>query len=172
LSIVDREFFQRPVDEVALDLVGRDLIVSRSTEYHVATIIETEAYGGPDDPASHAAFKPGGGAKIMFGEAGLIYVYMAYGMYPCLNIVTGSTGDASAVLIRGAIVGGAEQRLISGPGRLGRHIGVSMTDNGEACPGPAFQISSNRHEFHVDQTPRIGITRGVDTLWRFHARIE
>lgn len=159
------------VDEAAQDLVGRTLRVTRGTDVTDALIVETEAYGGKDDPASHAAFRPGGRALMMLERPGTIYVYTAYGMYPCLNIVTGPAGVPSAVLLRGAVVE-SDQRLVSGPGRLGRALNVTVADNGLDCSGPEYQVSDERRDFRILRTPRIGITRATDTLWRFVAELD
>lgn len=171
MAFLELDHFRGPVDEVSRDLVGRTLVVQRGELTHRALIVETEAYGGPDDAASHAAFKPNGGARIMRERPGLVYVYLAYGMYPCLNIVTGDEGLASAVLIRGALVD-TVGNVVSGPGRLGRALGVTIDDNGLACNGPVFQVTESRQTLPVIATPRIGITRAIDTPWRFLATLE
>lgn len=171
MEYLTSEYFNGPVDEIARDLIGRSLRIDREDASHTAVVVETEAYGGADDPASHAAFKPRGGARIMFNRAGLIYVFMAYGMYPCLNIVTGPPGVASAVLIRGGIIDDGRQPLL-GPGRLGRALGVTMDDNGLDCGGPVYRVTASRQNMEIDVTPRVGITRGVETLWRFCARLD
>jgi DNA-3-methyladenine glycosylase len=168
---VDCNHFDRPVDLVALDLLGRTLRIARSGRSVDALIIETEAYGGPEDPASHAAFKPGGGARLMWASSGTIYVYAAYGMYPCLNIVTGANNEPSAVLLRGALIGPAHEP-VDGPGRLGRALGVTLQDSGLDCSGPTYRVSSARVPVNVEATPRIGISRGQDTLWRFIATLD
>lgn len=165
------DHFAGSVVEVARDLVGRWLKVENDTTSTSALILETEAYGGPDDPASHAAFRPGGRARRMWERPGTIYVFAAYGMYPCLNIVAETEGVPGAVLIRGARLAGTEQPIL-GPGKLGRALGVNVGHNGEVCCGPAFQVSVERQELQIDVTPRIGITRGVETLWRFIAALE
>ena len=172
----DREFvgcdyFAGSVEEVALDLVGRTLRVTQDGGYLDALIVETEAYGGPEDPASHAAFKPNGGARLMWEQPGTIYVYAAYGMYPCLNIVTAPAGEPGAVLIRGVWVT-SDERPTLGPGRVGRRLGITVADSGQLCCGPRFQISTDRQTMTIDATPRVGITRGVDTLWRFNAKLD
>ena len=171
LEFLACEHFAAAVDEVAHDLVGRTLRVTRGTDIIDALIVETEAYGGAEDAASHAAFRPGGRARMMLERAGTIYVYTAYGMYPCLNIVTGQIGQPSAVLLRGALLD-YDQRLVSGPGRLGRTLQVTVADNGLDCAGPEYQVSQERREFRILHTPRIGITRATDTLWRFVAELE
>jgi DNA-3-methyladenine glycosylase len=163
--------FEQAVDRVAVDLLGRTLLVRKPGQSFDALIIETEAYGGPEDPASHAAFKPGGGARVMWERAGTIYVYAAYGMYPCLNIVTGALHEPSAVLLRAALVSPGNLP-VDGPGRLGRALGVAVDDSGLLCTGPTFRISADRADVQVQATPRIGISRGRDTLWRFVATLD
>lgn len=159
------------MEEVALDLVGRRLRVAGCGQRTWATILETEAYGDASDPASHAAFRPGGRAALMAGPPGCVYVYAAYGMYPCFNIVTGPPGFASAVLVRGVWRDGDREPTF-GPGRSSRLLAIGLEDHGEHVPGPRFGISNERIEYEIDQTARIGISRAVDTRWRFVAILE
>lgn len=152
-------------------MVGRTLRVANEGIVVDALILETEAYGGPEDPASHAAFKPKGRARLMWERPGTIYVFAAYGMYPCLNVVSESEGVPGAVLIRGAHIVSHEAPLL-GPGKLGRALGVSVEHNGLTCCGPRYQIGSERQALDILATPRIGITRGVETLWRYIAVLD
>ncbi len=169
LELVEASFFDRPVEIVARDLIGRDLLVSGPPGFVVAaTIVETEAYGGVDDAASHAAFRPGGRATAMFGPPGTVYVYAAYGMYPCFNVVTGQTGSPSAVLLRGVRKHGGEIAT-HGPGRSSKLLGISLDDHGEQIPGDRFNITRRRADLEVEVTGRIGISRAVETAWRFVA---
>jgi DNA-3-methyladenine glycosylase len=154
------------VTSIARDLIGRTLVVRGPERSLAGLIVETEAYGGASDPASHAAFRPGGRAAAMFGPPGIIYVYSAYGMYPCFNIVTGPEGSPSAVLIRGVWLVG-EPVITSGPGRLARAMGISGDDHGMMICSDRFGVTEARRSLSVSATPRIGITRGVDRLWRF-----
>ncbi|HMM40879.1 MAG TPA: DNA-3-methyladenine glycosylase [Thermomicrobiales bacterium] len=157
------DWFAGDVASVARDLIGRWLTVGVDV---MALILETEAYGGADDPASHAAFRPGGRAAIMAAEAGSVYVYAAYGMYPCFNIVSGATGSASAVLLRAVCLPGQPQP-VNGPGRTSRALGITLDDHGERLPGDRFAVSAHREPCRIRQTPRVGISRGVETPWRF-----
>lgn len=168
---VDSLFFDRPVEQVALDLIGRRLRVTHDDGDLCAIILETEAYGDASDPASHAAFRPGGRAAVMADAPGTVYVYSAYGMYPCFNIVTGPSGVASAVLLRGVVLAG-DSKPVHGPGRTTRLLGIDGDDHGLIVPGARFGVSQHRAELPVLRTPRIGITRGVDTLWRFVATLD
>ncbi len=166
-SILPCFCFRKFAVEVAKDLIGRTITVHHAPESSVqATIIETEAYGGVDDPASHAAFRPGGRASQMFCEAGSIYVYAAYGMYPCLNIVTDDVGLPGAVLIRGARFHdtGIE---VSGPGRTAKALGITLANQAETVCGNRIQISRAREKQPVARTGRVGISRGTTIQWRF-----
>ncbi|HQX61903.1 MAG TPA: DNA-3-methyladenine glycosylase [Thermomicrobiales bacterium] len=160
------DWFMADVVGVARGLVGRWLMVDVTTR---ALILETEAYGGAEDLASHAAFRPGGRAAVMTDHGGTVYVYAAYGMYPCFNIVTGARGSASAVLLRGVLLPD-QQRHVSGPGRTARALDIVLADHGERIPGPRFSISTERVPCVIQQTTRVGIRRGVETPWRFAGR--
>ena len=81
-------------------LLGQQLVRDDETGLRIGRIVEVEAYGGPDDQASHARFGSTARNAVMYGPAGVAYVYLVYGMYDCLNVVTGPTGEAAAVLIR------------------------------------------------------------------------
>jgi DNA-3-methyladenine glycosylase len=117
-------FFARPAEEVALDLLGKTLIRRRGRRLEAFGITETEAYVGPEDLACHAARGRTQRTEVMFGPAGRFYVYLIYGMYWMLNVVTGDVGHPAAVLIRGA---GA----IAGPGRLTRALEITSAFNGK-----------------------------------------
>lgn len=165
---VDAAFFERSVVVVTKDLIGRCLSVSDGGESISGVIVEAEAYDGPDDPASHAAFKPNGRARVMWDEPGTIYIYAAYGVYPCLNIVCGPAGTPSATLIRGMAFGG-DLGTILGPGKVARALGVTLDDQGKPWSGERFTVSTERLDLNIETTPRVGINRGTDLLWRFHA---
>jgi DNA-3-methyladenine glycosylase len=165
-QFLDCDDFAGEVTEIACDLIGRSLVVFGCERSRSGVIVETEAYGGAEDPASHAAFRPGGRAATMFGPPGLVYVYSAYGMYPCFNIVTGREGLPSAVLLRGILLDG-ESRPTSGPGRLTRALGISGDDHGAMLNAGRFAITVARRPMTITTSPRIGITRGVDLPWRF-----
>ncbi|ACE06363.1 hypothetical protein Aasi_1011 [Candidatus Amoebophilus asiaticus 5a2] len=155
------DFYNRHVVEVAKDLLGKKLVWG---EFE-GIITETEAYRGLDDAASHAALGMTSRSQIMFGPPGHVYVYLIYGMYHCLNIVTEESGQPSAVLIRGLKLSDV---YLNGPGKICRHLNIDRTHNNlclvnhdsmylmEGITNPTYQ-----------ETARVGIKKAVDKLWRF-----
>ena len=146
-------------------------------------VTETEAYRGSDDPACHAAKGRTARTEVMFGEAGLAYVYLIYGMHHCLNIVTEAKDFPAAVLIRGlhllnerpdcAIQALALGKHINGPGRVCRALGITRTDNNMEfidAQGCGLYHMLGAGGYRVEATPRIGISKGRDQLWRFVMR--
>ncbi|MEW2498610.1 DNA-3-methyladenine glycosylase [Streptomyces nodosus] len=145
-----RDFFDRPVLEVAPDLLGR-LIVRDTPDGPIELrLTEVEAYDGPNDPGSHAYRGRTARNEVMFGPPGHVYVYFTYGMWHCMNLVCGPEGRASGVLLRaGEITEGAElartrrlsarndKELAKGPARLATALGVDRAlDGTDACaPG-------------------------------------
>jgi DNA-3-methyladenine glycosylase len=180
LAPVGRRFFERAPDAVAFDLVGMWLVVHDGDEERRALIVETEAYGGSDDPASHSFRGPTKRSEIMFGPAGFLYVYLIYGTHWCMNIVTETAGTASAVLLRGAELyvsrpGGqpGETVALRGPGNLTRGLGITGADNGlDCCGGEGRHLTVHRARpgdftLATSQSKRIGITREIDRPSRY-----
>ena len=136
-----REFFGRPADEVAPALLGCVLAHDSPAGLVAAVIVETEAYAGQADPASHAFRGKTARNAVMFGPAGHAYVYFTYGMHFCVNLVCQGEGEATAVLLRaGRIIEGAElaaaRRSPAGPATgHGRRAGLAGRPG--AGPGPA-----------------------------------
>jgi DNA-3-methyladenine glycosylase len=175
-----RRFFERSSDEVAHALIGSWLVVHDGASTKRALVAETEAYGGKDDPASHAYRGPTKRSEIMFGPPGYLYVYLIYGMYWCMNVVTGTRGDASAVLLRGAELyvptddgKGFELTALRGPGILTRGLGITGEDNGvDCCGGEGRRLTFHRPRASntmivVGQSTRIGLTKEVDRPSRY-----
>lgn len=121
-----------------------------------ATITEVEAYTR-DDPASHSFRGQTPRNEVMFGPAGVLYVYFVYGMHHCVNIVTGAEGDGQAVLIRAVLVDGIDPRRTTGPGRVCRQLGIDRDLNGITAIVHRGAASTS-----VTVTNRIGISRAVD----------
>ena len=188
-AALDRSFFERPTVAVARDLLGVWLLSATDEGISGGPIVEIEAYGGPDDLASHARAGRTRRTMPMFGEAGHAYVYLVYGMHECLNVVAyAAPATAGAVLIRAIepAVGvelmrarrgrpsDADSRLAAGPARLTQALRVDRSMDGHdltlgesvwLAPPPepvAFEIASG---------PRIGVDyAGADWAarpWRF-----
>lgn len=146
-----------------------------------ARIVEVEAYRTPDDPASHAHRGKTPRNAIMFGEAGLAYVYFNYGVHWMLNVTAHGEGDAAAVLIRAAepLSGLEEMRrlrpkarrdedLLSGPGKLATAFGITGADTGTPMfSSDGLRFESGGRPARVLTGPRIGIRVGLEHLWRF-----
>jgi DNA-3-methyladenine glycosylase len=127
---LDRIFFEQPTVKVARELLGKYLIINQNKHFQIGQIIETEAYVGEEDRASHAWRGETARNKIMWGESGRLYVYLIYGMYYCLNIVTERTGFPAAVLIRGLEPVFGISGKVDGPGKLCRELGITTKDTG------------------------------------------
>jgi DNA-3-methyladenine glycosylase len=144
-------------------------------------IVEVEAYLGPEDEASHAAFRPGS-HHIFYGNGGHAYVYLNYGVHHCLNAITNPAGRPGCVLIRALepLTGVATmarrrgvppdaRRLTSGPGNLTRALGVSLRDNGaDLTRGVLVILPRDRpRDFAIARGSRVGITRSIELRLRF-----
>jgi len=150
-----RAFYARDTRAVARDLLGKVLVHVDGGVRRAARIVETEAYHGPGDRASHARFGRTARSAIMFGPPGVSYVYLVYGTSHCMNVVTGAEGFPSAVLLRaGEPVEGCLHST-RGPGNLCRALAIRRPhDNGrdlagddlfiEDGPAPAERILSAR----------------------------
>jgi DNA-3-methyladenine glycosylase len=161
-----RDFYNRPTLEVAQALLGKVLVFDN---YH-AIITETEAYIGLDDPACHAHKGRTKRTEVMFGPAGYSYVYLIYGMYHCLNFITEEEGIAAGGLIRGAKLITEPYLNLNGPGKLCKFLQITKHHN-------CIDIVESDNFYVIDQnvtpifkaTPRIGIKKGIDKLWRFES---
>ncbi len=177
-------FCRRPCPEVARDLLGARLVSTVDSVRTSAVVVETEAYIGPDDPASHARKAVGRTKRnaAMFGPPGTAYVYRSYGIHWCLNVVTGDEGQPTAVLIRALAPlhgqeamerrRGRETELCSGPGRLGEALGITGVLDGHPLDRPpltlhpGWKIDGDR----IGVSGRIGISRAADWPLRFYLR--
>lgn len=185
---IDRGFFDRPVLEVARDLLGRVLV--RSTELGAIELrlTEVEAYAGPADPGSHAYRGRTDRNAVMFGPPGHAYVYFTYGMWHCMNIVCGPAGTASGVLLRaGEITAGADLArkrrttsrrpadLAQGPARLATALDIDRELNGaDLCPADPsaspLRVLAGRPPAPEDirNGPRTGVGGdGAEHPWRY-----
>ncbi len=167
-----------PVDQVAPRLLGAHLVAGEVT----VRLTEVEAYAGQADPGSHAFRGRTPRTEVMFGPAGFAYVYFTYGMHWCVNVVTGTPGTASAVLLRaGSVVAGlplaqsrrpgsSERDLCRGPARLCKALGIDGSLGGTDLLDPSSPL---RLELGPAPTsfltgPRVGVAgEGAPTPWRF-----
>lgn len=142
-------------------------------------LTEVEAYGGSDDPASHAYRGRTDRNASMFLGAGHLYVYRSYGLHMMANIVTGDEGHPGAVLLRaGDPIEGIdimEQRrarsdhLCDGPGKLAQALGLTLQHDGLAIGADPIDVVTGHSPSGIASTPRIGISRGTQRPWRFIA---
>jgi DNA-3-methyladenine glycosylase len=169
-----RDFFARPVHEVAPELIGATLLVDGVG----GRIVEVEAYD-QDDPASHSYRGRTARTASMFGPAGQAYVYRSYGIHWCLNLVCGEDGHAEAALVRAleptsGLDAMRERRgieaaraLCSGPGKLCQALGITRAHDGVALDEPPFELIARELEPPLAVGPRIGITRATEQPWRY-----
>ena len=162
-------------------MLGRILFFRTAEGLLAGRIVETEAYTGKADPASHAYRGRTARNAVMFGPAGHAYVYFSYGMHFCLNVVADRKGEAGAVLLRALepLSGtevmrarrdhGPEDRLLSGPGKIGRAFGLTLHDNGRDFTRSPLGIAAGAPvaDREVRVSPRIGISRAVERPYRF-----
>jgi DNA-3-methyladenine glycosylase len=158
-------FFDRDVLQVAPDLIGKKLVRKNNEALASYIITEAEAYRGIEDEASHARFGKTSRNRVMFGSAGTVYVYLIYGMYWMLNIVTGSNGQPQAVLIRGL-------DGFDGPGKLARELGIDRSFYGEDLTiSRRLWIENCTEKSGIIQKPRQGIDYAHEPWksmpWRF-----
>lgn len=153
-KILKESFFNNKAEIVAKKLLGKFLVRKKSGKIISSMITETEAYVGPEDLASHASRGLTERTKIMFGHPGRFYVYLIYGMYQMVNIVTGKFGHPAGVLIRGV-------ESASGPGRLSKFFKVGKSLNGKpATRKNGFWFEDREikiSERKIKRTARIGV---------------
>jgi DNA-3-methyladenine glycosylase len=180
-----RSFYSRSALEVASDLIGKVLVRRLDGQKLSGKIVETEAYVGPHDLACHASKGRTPRTSIMFGPPGYAYVYMIYGFYFCLNVVTEAEGYPAAVLIRAVEPlenvdlmrhlrnnPERETNIASGPGKLCMAMSISKTLNGEDLLGTTLWIE-DRHlsSGRIRTSPRVGVDYAgeyKDKPWRFY----
>lgn len=174
-------FFARPASEVAPELLGALLVSEVGGVRTAGQIVETEAYEGPADPASHAAARIGRTRRNqgLFGPPGTAYLHLNYGMHWCFNAVTDAEGSPHGVLIRALdpVCGEDHMRerrgrdeLTNGPARLVRALGIGPDLQGHRLDSPPVWIERGvavpRNS--IVTTTRVGITRGADLPLRFY----
>jgi len=154
-----RAFYDRDTVAVARDLLGKHLIHLSGGVERVGRIVEVEAYLGPHDLASHSSRGLTGRTRIMFGPPGHAYVYLVYGLYCCMNVVTEREGHASAVLVRAVEPVKNVEGSTRGPGRLCKAMQIDRRRNGHDLVSDDFFIADPRigGTPRIVQRPRIGV---------------
>ena len=166
---------------VARRLLGTTILSTVDGVETRGVIVETEAYTGLDDPASHAHASKRRTPRndAMFSSRGTLYVYISYGMHHCINVVTGEEGDPAAVLIRAlepvsgldamAARRGRERDLCNGPGRLAQALGINIQHNYHDLARPPIQLEPGElvPDVEVGTSGRIGVSRAADWPLRF-----
>jgi len=171
------------VPDVARALLGCRLVSTIGGARVSAVIVETEAYGGPDDPASHAATATGVTERnrAMFGPPGRAYVYRSYGVHWCMNVVTGPEGAGQAVLVRGveAVEGEELMRrrrgrdpIGAGPGRLCQALAITGAQYGHDLRHAPLRLVPGWpvDDALVGVSGRIGVSTAADRPYRFYVR--
>ncbi|HUS82844.1 MAG TPA: DNA-3-methyladenine glycosylase [Dehalococcoidia bacterium] len=176
---LDRHFYQQDARKVARGLLGKYLVFESQSGRFCGRIVETEAYLGERDTASHAFHGRTRRTEVMYGEGGHLYVYFTYGMHWLMNVVTGREGSAEAVLLRAvepvegialmnANRGGKALRLLtSGPARVAQAFGVDGSLNGADLCGDLIWIEARGDVIRASQivaTKRIGV--GYARAWK------
>ncbi len=181
LKSIKTNFYANDTRSVAKGLLGKLLVRELDGQRLIGKIVETEAYIGHDDPASHAFRGKTPRSAIMFGPPGFAYIYFIYGMYFCLNVVTEAEGFPAAVLIRAVEpLHGLEQmrafrqtkqpwNLTNGPGKLCQAFGIDKKLNGCDLTIPPLWIADApaAPASKILATTRVGIRVGRDHLWRY-----
>ncbi len=174
---LDQAWFARPAAVVAHDLIGCALVHGD----RAGMIVETEAYLGPHDKASHARFGSTSRTSVMFGPAGRSYVYLCYGIHEMFNVVTGAEGDGEAVLIRAVAPLtnlGDDPKIGRGPGKVTRALGLNRShDRLDLAQGELY-IAEHERPPKVASGPRVGVAyagawakRKLRFWWRDHPAV-
>ena len=183
-KILSQKFFDRDPVTVCKELLGKFLVIKKRGEISKYIITEVEAYDGQEDEACHARHGKTERNAPMFGSPWHRYVYMIYGMYYMLNIVTGPWTHPSAILLRGLKYNeenwGTSRKIeeknkkLNWPGKLTKELWIDKTFNGKIADEKwGLRIEENSHKISKIKTgPRIGIDYASDEWkhknWRFY----
>ncbi len=154
-----RTFYDQDTISVARGLLGKQLVHIVDGVEYVGKIVETEAYLGEHDLAAHSSKGRTRRTEIMFGPPGYAYVYLIYGIYNCMNIVTERAGHASAVLLRAVEPVKNLEGRTQGPGLLGRALKIDRALNGHDLLSDDFFIAEANaaEKISIVKRPRIGV---------------
>jgi len=173
---LDRGFFNRNTLKVAQELLGKFIVRRYGKKIITGKVVETEAYMGPLDLASHASRGKTPRTEIMFGKPGIAYIYLIYGMYYCFNVVTEKKSYPAAVLIR-AIETSGNEKLANGPGKLCYFFKIDKLLNGEdTTTSKKLWLEDRREKIKKSEIiarKRIGVDYAQHSqhyLWRFYIK--
>ena len=172
MTPLQRDFYARPTLVVAREMLGKRLVhVGDDGIRRAGRIVETEAYVGPNDAASHARVGAKGRAAVMYGQAGVAYVYLVYGMHHCFNAVTEADGYPGAVLVR-AIEPLENADRGPGPALVCRALAIDRSCNGLdlTTSGLFLENAPIVSDAQVRVGPRIGVAYAGEWAahpWRF-----
>lgn len=165
---LEKDFFKRECLEVAPDLVGKILVrkLPDGTEMR-ARITETEAYRGEEDKACHASKGRTPRTELLYGESGIIYIYLCYGIHWLMNIVTGEKDNPQCVLLRAG-------ENLTGPAKLTKHLQIDKSfNNADICKNPDIWIEDDGFRPKLKTASRVGIDYAGEYWknieWRFIA---
>lgn len=184
---LDKNFYKRELLTVAKELLGKVLVKKDGNKILAGRIVEVEAYNGETDAAAHSYTGKTKRNKVMFNEGGLLYVYFTYGAHYCCNVVTGTEGKGTAVLIRAVEPSAGIEIMIqnrfkrellndkeifnltSGPGKVCTAFGIINNHSGVDLTGDKIYLVKSKLKKYeqIGVSKRIGITRSVDLQWRF-----
>ena len=166
---LERAFYDRDTIIVARELLGKYLVHLSNGLERVGRIVEDEAYLGPHDLAAHSAKGLTKRTKVMFGPPGYAYVYMIYGMYDCMNVVTEQEGHASAVLLRAVEPVKNVDGRAQGPGLLCRAMHIDKRLNGHDLVSEDFYIADPPEDkrLTIVKRPRVGVAYAKHWQKRF-----
>lgn len=190
LNKLPQKFYQQELHALARNLLGKIFVRVLGSIILAGKIVEVEAYGGMNDEASHAFSGKTERNKVMFGEAGNLYVYFTYGMHYCANVVCGNSGVGMAVLIRALEpIDGIElmqqnrfgnthmdnsklKSLTNGPAKLCQSFGINRSYNGISLLGNELYIcdAPPLNDSQIVISKRIGIKKSIDLPWRYYIK--
>jgi len=159
LQRLNRAFYDRNTVIVARELLGKYLVHQSDGQERIGRIVEDEAYLGSHDLAAHSSKGLTQRTKVMFGPPGHAYVYLIYGMYYCMNVVTEQEGHASAVLLRAVEPVKNIDGRTQGPGLLCKAMGIDKRLNGHDLVSDDFYIADPPQEepLTIVKRPRVGV---------------
>ncbi len=182
-------YLRDDVVKIASELLGKVLVTNWNNEYTSGRIVETEAYAGEIDKASHAFKGKTKRTSVMFDEGGTAYVYLCYGIHEMFNIVTNKAGVPHAILIRAVEpIGGIDimlrrtgkkkfdETLTKGPGNVGKAFGLHRSQSGLSLQSEALHVADDGYRIEkklVIDSPRIGVDyAGDDALLNYRFYIK